>query len=91
MMLLGIYRPLAATGEGCYVQLEEELNSLCTWASMLKNFVLVTGDLDRLRPDKKEGKILLDVEEVHNFGMSYTQTNKSYREILNFDRCYVNK
>ena len=29
---------------------------------------LITGDLnlDRLRPDRREGKILLDLEEVHN-------------------------
>ena len=59
-MVLGIYRPPAATGEGYYLKLEEELNSLCTWASMLKNFILVTGDLNlnRLRPDTREGKLL---------------------------------
>lgn len=53
-MLLGIYRPPATTGEGYYLQLEEELNSLCTWAPMVKNVFFVTGDLnlDRLRPDK---------------------------------------
>ena len=35
----------------------------------VRNFVFITEDLilDRLRPDQREGKLLLDLEDVHNF------------------------
>ena len=41
-----------------------ELSHVCTWASLQSNPVVVIGDLnlERLRPDKPEGKILLDLE-----------------------------
>jgi len=38
------------------------------WASLKKQAIVITGDLNmhRLRPDRREGKILLDLEEVHD-------------------------
>ena len=48
----------------CQLQLDEEFNRICTWASLQRNFVTVIGDinLDRFRPDKSEGKLLLNLE-----------------------------
>ena len=38
------------------------------WESISRQHVIVVGDLnlDRLRPDKREGKMILDLEDVHN-------------------------
>ena len=46
------------------LQLEDELNGICTWASLQRDSVPILGDLnlDRRRPDKSEGKLLLDLE-----------------------------
>jgi len=55
---------------GAYQQLlEEELNHICTWASLQRDAVTVIGDLNlkRLRPQRKEGKLLLDLEMVQGF------------------------
>lgn len=64
MIVIGVYRPPKSVSGNYQLQLEEELNSICTWASLRRNFVTVIGDinLDRLRPDKNEGKLLLDLE-----------------------------
>ena len=58
------YRPPKSVSGDYQLQLEGELNGICTWASLRRNFVTVIGDinLDRLRPDKSEGKLLLDLE-----------------------------
>ena len=64
MIIIGIYRPPKALTGGYQLLLEEELRKICNWANLQKGFVAVIGDLnlDRLRPDKKEGKLLLDLE-----------------------------
>ncbi|CAH3114421.1 unnamed protein product [Pocillopora meandrina] len=64
MIIIGIYRPPKSVSGDYQLQLEGELNGICTWASLRRNFVNVIGDinLDRLRPDKSEGKLLLDLE-----------------------------
>ena len=43
------------------------LNSICSRISPQKQFIIKMGDLNlnRLRPDQREGKILLDLEEIH--------------------------
>lgn len=66
-IMFGVHRPPKASGPDYYIRLEDELNELCTWASLQKQFVIITGDLNlnRLRPDQREGKILCDLEEVH--------------------------
>ena len=66
-IMFGVYRPPKALGPDYYIRLEDEFNELCTWASLEKQFVMVTGDLNlnRLRPDQREGKILCDLDEVH--------------------------
>ncbi|CAH3047101.1 unnamed protein product, partial [Porites lobata] len=51
------------------LQLEDELNGICTWASLHRDSVPILGDpnLDRRRPDKSEGKLLLDLEVEQEF------------------------
>ena len=67
VLFVGIYRAPNATGTDYYRKLEEEFNSLCMWATMECNTLILTGDLnlDRLRPERTEGKILLSLEEVY--------------------------
>ena len=64
MIIIDIYCPPKSVSGDYQLQLEGELNGICTWASLRRNFVTVIGDinLDRLRPDKSEGKLLLDLE-----------------------------
>lgn len=53
-----MYRAPNATGTNYYRKLEEEFNSLCMWATMECNTLILTGDLklDRLRPERTEGR-----------------------------------
>lgn len=48
-----------------FLKLEDELNSLCMWAESQKQTVILMGDLNlnRLDINKREGKILMDLEE----------------------------
>jgi len=70
MLFIGIYRPpkVKQVNHQYFVAVEEELNDICMWASLKKQAIVITGDLnmDRLRPDRIEGKVLLDLEEVHD-------------------------
>ena len=63
-IMFAVYRPPKALGPVYYIRLQDELNELCTWASLQKQFGIITGDLNinRLRPDQREGKILCDLE-----------------------------
>ena len=58
VLFVGIYRAPNATGTDHYRKLEEEFNSLCMWATMECNTLILTGDLklDRLRPERTEGR-----------------------------------
>ena len=60
-------RPPKAAGMDYYLRLENDLNDIVTWATSQKQFVIMTGDLNlnRLKPDKREGKILRDLEDIH--------------------------
>ena len=52
--------------EDKYLQnVEEEINDICQRASFQKQTIVIVGDLnmDRLKPDSTEGKILTDLEE----------------------------
>ena len=65
-IMIGVYRPPKASCPNYYTRLEEELNELCAWASLQKEFLIITGDLnlDRVRLDQREGKILRDLEDA---------------------------
>ena len=54
------------------------LNDICTWAALRKQAIIITGDLnlDGRRTDQREGKILLDLEEVHDLRCLITQPTK---------------
>ena len=69
MIILGVYRSPKVTGNNYYMKLKVELNSICSWISLQKQFIVIMGylNLNRLQPDQREGKILLDLEEIHGF------------------------
>lgn len=64
MTILGIYRPPRNLSGNYQIKLEE-LNNICNWAAFHNKTVILLGDLnlDRLKPNTKEGKLLLDMEE----------------------------
>ena len=67
VIIAGLHRPPKPVGEAYYIVLEEELNEICHWSSLEKQFIIITGDLnlDLLKPESREGKILCDLEELH--------------------------
>ena len=69
LIIIGIYSPPKPVSGNYRLQLEDELNGICTWASLQKDSVTILGDLnlDRLRPDKSEGKLLLDLGVEREF------------------------
>ena len=69
MVIVGIYCPLRALCSEYQALLENELTHVCNWASLKSNFVVVTGDLnlDKMHPDKAEGKLILDLEVEQGF------------------------
>ena len=69
MIIIGIYQPPRPLVGAYQILLEKELNHICTWASLQRDAVAVIGDinLDMLRPQRKEGKLLLDLEMVQGF------------------------
>ena len=50
----------------------------CQWASMRKQSDVILGDLnmDRLVPDRGEGRILKDLEEVNNLHRLITEPTR---------------
>ena len=72
MVIIGIYHLRPMCGE----LRENELSEICNWASLQSNFVVAMGDLnlDRMRPDKPEGKLLLDLEVEQCFWRSECNT-----------------
>ena len=45
VVVVGIYRLPKSIGEQYYLRLEEELNDICTFASLQKQFFIVLGDI----------------------------------------------
>ena len=68
MIFIGIYRPPKPLTGSYQITLEEELSKICNWATLQRDSIAVLGDLnlDRQRPDKREGKLLLDLEIEQN-------------------------
>ena len=79
-IFVGIYRPPRQSSEiSCsrYIaKVEEELNEMCMWAQ--KQLISLLGDLnmDRLRPETGEGKILKDLENVHGLQCMITEPTR---------------
>ena len=65
--VLGLYRPPKAVSGEYAVKLENDLHDILAWATFQTNFVVITGDLnlDRLKPQLREGKVLCDLEDVY--------------------------
>ena len=78
IIILGIYRPPRALCGDYRLVLENELSDVCNWASLQSNSLVVIGDLnlDRLRPDKPEGKVLLDLENKQGFECLITKPTR---------------
>jgi hypothetical protein len=68
-VIIGMYRPPKPLSANYQLLLEEELSHICNWASVQAPSVTVIGDLnlDRLRPQRSEGKLLLDLEAEQGF------------------------
>ena len=81
-ILIGIYRPpkiRAMQAEQQHLAMvEDKLNDISMWAALKKQALIIIGDLnlDRLRPDRREGKILLDLEEVHDLQCLITKPTR---------------
>ena len=78
MVIVGIYRPPRALYGEYQTRLESELSYVCNWASLNRNFVVVTGDLNlnRLCPEKPEGKLLFDLEVEQGFECLITKPTR---------------
>ena len=78
VIMLGIYRPPKTLCGEYRINLENELSDICNWASLQSNSVIVAGDLnlDRLRPEKAEGKLLLDLEVEQDFQCLITKPTR---------------
>ena len=79
MVIIGVYRPPRAVCGEYQLLLENELSEICNWASLKSNHVVVIDDLnlDRLRPDKSEGKLLLDLEVEQGFDCLITKPTRT--------------
>jgi exonuclease III len=84
IIFLVIYRPPKQTSKRndkqfkYYETVEQEINDIVMWASLKKQFVIVMGDLnmDRLKPNDREGKIFKDLEEVNNLQCMITEPTR---------------
>ena len=54
------------------------MNHFCNWVSLRGHAFVLLGDLnlDRLRPNKPEGKLLIDTEETHGLECLITQPTR---------------
>ena len=77
-IVAGLYRPPKSLVSTYQLQLEEEINQFCNWASLQGHVFVFLGDLnlDRLCPDKPEGKLLIDIEETHGLECVITDWKK---------------
>ena len=64
LLILGINRTPKANSADYFLKLD-----LFMWSTTLKHHVVVVGDLnlEGMRLDKKEGKLLIDRKEIYNF------------------------
>ena len=79
MVIIGVYRPPRALCGEYQFLLKKELSEICNWASLKSTHVVVIGEmnLDRMRPDKSEGKLLLDLEVEQGFDCLITKPTKT--------------
>ena len=77
MVVLGIYIPPHGI-ELIYQLLEDELNEIISWTSSQCQTFIIIGDLnlDKLKADEREGKLLTDMEEVHELTCLINQPSR---------------
>lgn len=65
-VVLCIYRPPRSDTTSYLANVEEELNSVHSWALSQRQTLVTFGDLnlDRLQPESAKGKVLLDLEDI---------------------------
>ncbi|EDO48871.1 predicted protein [Nematostella vectensis] len=78
VMVLGIYSPPRKEGAEYYYNVEEELNHVTSWAMAQCPTLALLGDLnlDRLKPREREGKFLIDLEEINQFTCLITEPTR---------------
>ena len=71
-------------GKDCYLRLEEELNNICSWATLQRQSTIIMGDLilNRLQPDQREGKILHERHYLIGEPNRVTQSSSSLLDVL---------
>lgn len=79
MVIIGVYCPPRAVCDEYQLLLEKELSEICNWASLKSDHVVIIGDLnlDRMHPDKSEGKLLLDLEVEQGFDCLITEPTRT--------------
>lgn len=87
LLSIGAYRPPKVTGKA----LEGELNSLFMWAEMQKQTLGLMGDLNlnRLDTNKREGKILKDLEDGFGLECLIKKTHSNNKLIIHPGRCHT--
>ena len=80
-VLLGLYRLPRHFNQNYFSVLEHELNNLLSWITSLKQTIIITGDmnLNRLKPENKSGKLLRDLEEIHELECMIDQATRVTR------------
>ena len=103
VIVAGLYRPPKSLVNTYQFQLEEEINHFCNWASLQGHAFVLLGDLnlDRFRPDKPEGKLLIDIEETHGLECMITEptriqtragrTTKTHIDVILMKHSYLSR
>ena len=82
ILFLALYRPSKQSrknndlrGSKYQQNVEDEMNDICLWVCLQKQCIVNLGDLnmDRLIPNRGEGKILRDLEQVYNLTRLITE------------------
>ena len=85
ILFLALYRPPKQSrkkkdprGSKYQQNVEDEMNDICQWACLQKQCVVILGDLnmDRLIPNRGEGKMLRDLEQVCNLTCLITEPTR---------------
>lgn len=84
VIVLGLYRSPKVVGKDYYLRLKEELNNICSWATLQRQSTNIMGDLNlnRLRPDQREGKILHELHYLIREPTRVTQSSSSLLDVI---------
>ena len=66
VLIIAVCGPPKVSGKDYHTQLEDKLCSLCIWAELQKQNIVIAGDLTLKRlSDQRESKILKDIEDIY--------------------------